>query len=67
MAPKLYWREFIRKGQPDKDNEANEADLDTKFKDFFGKWLQQGDNASCQSFDSLVMHFWSKFLPSHAL
>ncbi|KAL7813367.1 hypothetical protein V8C26DRAFT_405712 [Trichoderma gracile] len=59
MAPNFYWREFTRDGHSDKDHLADQAFLDAHFKDFFGKWLQQGDNASCQSFDSLVMHFWN--------
>lgn len=63
MAPKFYWREFTRDGHSDKDHEVDQTFLDANFKDFFGKWLQQGDNASCQSFDSLVMHFWSKSFP----
>ncbi|KAL7948108.1 hypothetical protein V8C42DRAFT_316712 [Trichoderma barbatum] len=57
MASEFFWREFTRDGEFDKDHVADQSFRDANFKDFFGKWLQQGENAYRQSFHSLLMHF----------
>jgi hypothetical protein len=59
MAPRLYWREFTRNKPGDIDHVADQAFLSTNFVDFFGKWLQQGDNAGKSSLDALLKVFWS--------
>ncbi|KAI0096803.1 hypothetical protein GGR51DRAFT_578638 [Nemania sp. FL0031] len=57
MASQLYWREFTRDGRSDVDHLADSDYLATKFTDSFGKWLQQDNNASKQSFDKVVRSF----------
>lgn len=60
MDLNLYWREFTRDGTDDVDHVADSAFLSANFVDFFGKWLQQGNNAStASSFDNLVKVFWN--------
>ncbi|KAK3941639.1 hypothetical protein QBC46DRAFT_258295 [Diplogelasinospora grovesii] len=60
MAPELYWREFTRDGSVDRDFLADENFLIANFSDWFGRWLQEKDHATLQSFDSLVRHFWGE-------
>ena len=62
MAPKLYWREFKRNNSDDIDHLADQAFLSMNFVDYFGKWLQQGDNAGKSSLDALLKVFWSKLV-----
>jgi hypothetical protein len=58
MTHRLYWRKFTRDGEIDQDTVADEQFLADNFTDFFGKWLQQGNNAQIQSHDGLVLSFW---------
>ncbi|SPO00290.1 uncharacterized protein DNG_03135 [Cephalotrichum gorgonifer] len=58
MTSQLYWRKFTRNGEIDQDSIADEKFLAENFTDFFGRWLQQGDNTQIQSYDGLVMSFW---------
>ena len=60
MTVPLYWRQFTRDGSPDVDNQADAAFLEANFTDYFGQWLQEGDNGSHRSFDALVMPYWSE-------
>jgi len=61
LQPQLYWREFTRNGTNDIDHMADAAFLSKNFVDWFGKWLQQGQNSSTASFDQLIHVFWGKF------
>jgi hypothetical protein len=61
MASSLYWRELTRNGTPDVDHVADAAFLSDNFVDWFGKWLQDGNNASLYTLDELITVFWSKF------
>ena len=58
----LYWKEFSRNWNDDKDHRADDAFLSANFVDFFGKWLQgktdDSPNSFIQSFDELVKVFW---------
>ncbi|RYP08742.1 hypothetical protein DL765_008687 [Monosporascus sp. GIB2] len=59
MSVPLYWRQFTRDGSPDVDTQADAAFLAAKFTDYFGQWLQEGDNGLARSFDALVMPYWT--------
>ena len=62
MTPNFYWREFTRNGSIGVDHLADAGFLSTNFVDFFGKWLQEGDNASLESLDALMMVFFSQHI-----
>jgi hypothetical protein len=60
MSVPLYWRQFTRDGSPDVDTQADAAFLAANFTDYFGQWLQVGDNGLARSYDALVMPYWSE-------
>jgi hypothetical protein len=60
MTAPLYRRQFTRDGSPDVDIQADAAFLAANFTDYFGQWLQQGDNGLHRSFDALVLPYWSE-------
>jgi hypothetical protein len=60
MTAPLYRRQFTRDGSPDIDIQADAAFLAANFTDYFGQWLQQGDNGLQRSFDALVLPYWSE-------
>jgi hypothetical protein len=60
MASSNLWhRHFTRTQEEDEDILADESFLAANFTDFFGRWLQTGRNADINTFDELLMHFWS--------
>ncbi|RSL99875.1 hypothetical protein CDV31_012009 [Fusarium ambrosium] len=56
--PQLYWRKFTRDGTFDQDTLADGKFLAENFTDFFGRWLQEGDNSNVSTCHDLVMKFW---------
>jgi hypothetical protein len=56
----FYHRQFTRVPGNDPDIVADDAFLKANFVDFFGTWLQQGENASVDSLDGLLSAFWSR-------
>lgn len=54
----LWWRQ-LNTTAPDVDTIADAEFKKVNFIDFFGKWLQHGDNARKFSFDSLLTIFYS--------
>ena len=60
MSVPLYWRQFTRDGSPDIDIPADAACLAANFTDYFGQWLQKGDNGLARSFDALVTPYWGE-------
>ncbi|KAK3312168.1 hypothetical protein B0H66DRAFT_485841, partial [Apodospora peruviana] len=59
MASNLFWREFTRDGTPDRDHLADAQFLSTNFVDFFGKWLQDGQNSTTDTMDALTRVFFA--------
>ncbi|KAJ4320190.1 hypothetical protein N0V84_005975 [Fusarium piperis] len=59
MSPQLYWRKFTRDGTADQNTLADDKFLGENFTDFFGKWLQNGENSKVITCHDLVMKFWS--------
>lgn len=55
----LWHRLFKRSDEDDEDLLADAAFREANFKDFFGQWLQRGQNANVNSFDEIMMEFWS--------
>lgn len=55
---KLWHREFTRDERDDLDRLADTDFLRVNFTDFFGKWLQEGQNSNVLSFDALLMELW---------
>jgi len=64
MASNLFWREFTRDGTPDLDHLADAQFLSTNFVDFFGKWLQEGQNSTTDTMDALTRVFFGMLLRS---
>jgi len=60
MASNLFWREFTRNGAPDIDHPADVEFLAANFVDFFGKWLQDGQNSTTSTMDALTRAFFDK-------
>lgn len=60
--PILWYRDFTRTQGLDPDRRADGAFLKANFTDFFGKWLQKGENSKIVSFDALMKEFWSTCL-----
>ncbi|ERF76404.1 hypothetical protein EPUS_06962 [Endocarpon pusillum Z07020] len=54
----LWYRRFKRSDEDDEDLLADTAFREANFKDFFGQWLQRGQNANVNSFDEIMMEFW---------
>ena len=57
----LWYRKFNRSKEDDEDLLATTEIREAYFKDFFGQWLQKGQNANVHTFDELLMEFWSRF------
>ena len=55
----LWYRRFKRSEVDDEDLPADTAFREASFKDFFGSWLQLDQNAKVNTFDELLMKFWS--------
>jgi hypothetical protein len=60
MSPQLYWRKFTRDGTADQNTLADDKFLTENFTDFFGTWLQEGENSKVVTCHDLVMKFWGK-------
>lgn len=56
----IWWRQFVRSGEFDKDTIADTDFRTQNFTDYFGQFLQQGTNADLQTFDSILTVFWRK-------
>lgn len=59
----IWVRTFTRNSELDDDKIADEEFRKANFVDYFGKFLQQGSNATLRTFDQLVIVFWSKSCP----
>ena len=57
----LWYRRFKRSDEEDEDLLAGTAFREANFKDFFGRWLQTGQNANVNTLDEILMEFWSTF------
>lgn len=55
----LWYRRFKRSDVDDEDLLADTAFREANFTDFFGRWLQLDQNANVNTFDDLLMKFWS--------
>ncbi len=55
----LWYRRFKRSDEDDEDLLADAVFREANFKDFFGQWLQRDQNANVNSFDEIMMEFWS--------
>ncbi|KAI8715144.1 Tyrosinase-Cu-bd domain-containing protein [Fusarium sp. LHS14.1] len=60
MSPQLYWRKFTRDGTADQNTLADDKFLADNFTDYFGQWLQKGDNSTVVTCHDLVMKFWEE-------
>lgn len=57
----LWYRRFKRSPEDDEDLLADTAFREANFKDFFGRWLQVGQNANVNTLNEILMEFWSTF------
>lgn len=68
MTAQLWWRKFSRVPGPDVANVADADFMKKNFEnDFFGNWLQEGQNASIHTHDELLRVFYRKLALYHDL
>jgi hypothetical protein len=62
MSTKNIWvRRFTRHEEKDDDFPATEDFMKENLTDYFGQFLQEGENSTISTFDKLVTVFWSKY------
>lgn len=63
----LWWRKFTRTAGPDRSLLMTQKDLDLNLEnDFFGRWLQQGQNSLVHTLDDLLKVFYGEKTPIYA-